>query len=71
MKDIILLGLASSVQFSSVHFKIPLHTKKLLKIQCNKLNDKLQQGQKIDDKFYIRVHRILYGGEFLKEELSQ
>ena len=62
-----------SVQFSSVqfHFKIPLHTKKLLKIQCNKLNDKLQQGQKIDDKFYIRVHRILYGGEFLKEELSQ
>ena len=65
--------MADGPQFSSVqfHFKIPLHTKKLLKIQCNKLNDKLQQGQKIDDKFYIRVHRILYGGEFLKEELSQ
>ena len=50
-----------SVQF---HFKIPLHTKNLLKIQYNKLIT-------TDDKFYITVHRILYGGEFLKEELSQ
>ena len=35
-----------SVSVSVFHFKIPLHTKNLLKIQYNKLNDKLQQGQK-------------------------